>query len=120
MAMTTTTTFEQKIQRWVSLDNQIKSYAEKINELREAKTRVNEEILEHVEKNNLDKATVQITGGRLRFVKSRVANPLSFKYIEKTLATIISNPTQVNQIVDVLKENRDIKTVTEIKRYSAI
>jgi len=112
--------FEQQIQRWVSIDNQIKIYNDKLHELREEKSKLNENIIKHVETNNLKNSSVQISDGKLRFVTSNSANPLSFKYVEKSLGDIIKNQNQVKQIVSYLKEHREIKTITEVKRFSTI
>jgi hypothetical protein len=110
--------FEQNIQQWVSIDNQIKLLNEKIHELREKKTRLGENITNHVEENNLRNATVQISDGKLRFVNTKVSSPLTFKYVEKSLGEVIKNQTQVKQLVEYLKEKREVKVVPEIKRIS--
>ena len=110
--------FEQNIQQWVSIDNQIKLLHDKISELREKKHKLCESITTHVEKNNLKNATVKISDGKLKFVSTKVASPLTFKYVEKTLGEVIRNQTQVNQIIGYLKENREMKIVPEIKRIS--
>lgn len=110
--------FEQNIQQWVLIDNQIKLLNEKIHELREKKTRLGENITNHVEENNLRNATVQISDGKLRFVNTKVSSPLTFKYVEKSLGEVIKNQTQVKQLVEYLKEKREVKVVPEIKRIS--
>lgn len=110
--------FEQNIQQWVSIDNQIKLLNDKIHELRERKNQLGENITNHVEQNNLRNATVQISDGKLRFVNTKVSSPLTFKYVEKSLGEIIKNQTQVKQIVEYLKEKREVKFVPEIKRIS--
>jgi FtsZ-binding cell division protein ZapB len=110
--------FEQNIQQWVSIDNQIRLLNDKIHELREKKTRLSENITNHVEENNLRNATVQISDGKLRFVNTKVSSPLTFKYIEKSLGEVIKNQTQVKQLVEYLKEKREVKVVPEIKRIS--
>jgi hypothetical protein len=110
--------FEQNIQQWVSIDNQIKILNEKLAELREKKSKLCENITTHVEENNLKHATVQITDGKLKFAATKVASPLTFKYVEKTLGEVIRNPVQVKQIVEHLKNHREIKIVPEIKRIS--
>jgi hypothetical protein len=110
--------FEQNIQQWVSIDNQIKLLNDKIAELREKKHKLSENITSYVEENELRNATIQISDGKLRFVTSKVASPLTFKYVEKTLGEVIKNQTQVNQIVEYLKQHRDIKVIPEIKRIS--
>ncbi len=110
--------FEQNIQQWVSIDNQIRLLNDKIHELREKKSQLSENITNHVEQNNLRNATVQISDGKLRFVNTKVSSPLTFKYVEKSLGEVIKNQTQVKQIVEYLKEKRDVKVVLEIKRFS--
>lgn len=110
--------FEQNIQQWVAIDNQIKLLNDKIYELREKKTKLGENITNHVEQNNLRNATIQISDGKLRFVHTKVSSPLTFKYVEKSLGEVIKNQTQVKQIVEYLKEKRDVKVVPEIKRIS--
>uniref|UniRef100_A0A6C0B139 Uncharacterized protein n=1 Tax=viral metagenome TaxID=1070528 RepID=A0A6C0B139_9ZZZZ len=108
--------FEQNIQQWVSIDNQIKLLNERLHELRDKKNALCENITAHVEENNLNHATVQISDGKLKFASTKIASPLTFKYVEKALGEIIRNPSQVKQIVDYLKAHRETKIVQEIKR----
>ena len=110
--------FEKGIQQWVSIDNQLKLLHEKTVELREKKTELSKTIFGYAEKNNLRNSTINISDGKLKFVNTSVASPLTFKYVEKSLAEIIDDETQVKQIIDYLKKNREVKTLTEIKRYS--
>jgi dihydroorotase len=42
--------------------------------------------------------------------------PLTFKYIEKTLGEVIKNESQVKLIMEHLKLKRETKIVSEIKR----
>ena len=85
--------FEQNIQQWVSIDNQIKLLNDKIHELREKKSKLGENITTHVEQHDLRNATVQISDGKLRFVNTKVSSPLTFKYLEKSLGEVIKNQT---------------------------
>jgi hypothetical protein len=110
--------FENQIQNWVSIDNQLRILSEKMKELRDKKNTIGENILEHAKKNNLTKSTIQISDGRLRFTNTKVANPLTFKYLEKSLSEIIANESQVKAIVEHLKQNREFKMVEDIKRFS--
>ena len=43
--------FEQQIQQWVQIDNQLKSFNEKIKELRDKKNSISEQINNHIEEN---------------------------------------------------------------------
>lgn len=110
--------FEEKIQRWVSIDNQMKLLNEKIRDLREKKGELTQNILECAEENNMGNTTIQISDGRLKFTNTRISEPLTFKYLEKSLSEIIRNESQVKQIIEYIKKNRETKIVHELKRFS--
>jgi hypothetical protein len=110
--------FEQNIKKWVSLDNQIKALSEQVKALREEKSAVNDSINLHIETNHLEKATIQISDGKLRYVTSKSQSPISLKYLESCLNDCIANnPAKVKEIMDYIKENREVKETTELKRY---
>lgn len=110
--------FEQNIQKWVSLDNKIKILNDNITQLREQRAELSKSLYNYAERNNLNGANIQISDGKLKFVTSKVSKPLSFKYVEKSLGEIISNEEQVKKIVNYLKEHREFKSVQELKRFS--
>jgi hypothetical protein len=112
--------FEQTINQWVLLDNQIKNYNEKIKELREKKNSIEQNLLQYSTKNNLTNSMIKINDGKLKFVNTKISSPLSLKYIEKSLGEIIKNTDQVNTIVNYIKTNREYKIVNELKRYYSI
>jgi ferritin len=109
--------FEQNIQQWISVDNQMKQLTDKIKELRDKKNTLNDAIFNHVENSNLSNATVQISEGKLKFNRIMDTQQLTFKYLETCLHEIIKNEEQVNKIVDYIKNKRDVKYVPEIKRF---
>jgi len=110
--------FENQIQQWVSLDNQLKQMNEKTKELREKRNALEQNITNYASSNNLSNATIQISDGRLRFANTKVPEPITFKYLEKTLGEIIKNEAQVQLIMEHIKQKRNIKIVPEIKRFS--
>ena len=109
--------FENQIQQWVALDNQLKMLNEKTKELREKRNELEENITNYATNHNLYQSTVQISDGKLKFSNTRVQEPLTFKYLEKTLSEVIKNETQLKMIMDHLKKNRNTKMVQEIKRF---
>lgn len=109
--------FENNIKRWVSLDNRIKSLNDEVKGLREEKSDVNDSIAHHIEANNLEKATIQISDGKLRYVTTKTQSPISLKYLETCLKNCISDLSKVKEIMDYIKDNREVKETTEIKRY---
>jgi hypothetical protein len=110
--------FENQIQTWVQLDNQLKLLNEKAKEIREKKNSINEQLTDVVKEHSLTNQTIEISDGSLKFVDTKVVAPLTFKYLEQSLNVIIKNESQVKQIIAYLKQNREIKIVSEIKRSS--
>jgi hypothetical protein len=108
--------FEQQIQQWVSIDNQMKQLTDKMKELREKKNDLNDAIFRQVEISNLSNSSIQISDGKLKFHQAKETQPLTFKYLESCLREIIKNEDQVNKIVEYIKNKREIKYVPEIKR----
>jgi len=76
-----------------------------------------ENITNYASDNNLSNSTIQISDGKLKFVNTRVQEPLTFKYLEKTLKEVIKNESQANLIIEHLKQKRSIKNIPEIKRF---
>jgi len=109
--------FEQHIQQWVSIDNQMKQLSDKMKELRDKKSTLNDAIFNHVENSNLSNATLQISDGKIKFIKTKDTQVLTFKYLETCLHEIIKNEDQVNKIIEYIKNKREIKYVPEIKRF---
>ena len=109
--------FEQHIQQWVSIDNQMKQLSDKMKELRDKKTVLNDAIFTHVEESNLSNASVKISDGKIKFAQVKDTQQLTFKYLETCLNEIIKNEDQVNKIIDYIRNKREVKYVPEIKRF---
>ena len=109
--------FEDNIKKWVQLDNQIKIYSDKIKQLRDAKSSLTNDLMTQADDNNYKNAVIQITDGKLKFTTTKVQSPLTFKYIEDTLVSTIKDPNARDIIIKRLKDNRDVKYTSEIKRY---
>ena len=109
--------FEQQIQQWVSIDNQLKILGERVKELRDKKNSISEQINNRVETEQLTNASIKINDGQLKFVKVKETQVLTFKYLETCLSEIIKNEDQVKKIVEYIKNKREIKYIPEIKRF---
>lgn len=117
MNSTQNTQFEQQIQQWVLIDNQIKIYSDKIRDLREKKQELCNSLTKQAEQKQIMNNTIQISDGKLKFTNTRVQGPLTFKYLEKTLGNIIKDDNQAKRILDYVKQQREVKVVSEIKRF---
>jgi hypothetical protein len=109
--------FEESIKSWVALDNQLKTLTERTKQLRDEKNATEETIMSYVETNNLSNATINITNGKLRFVSTKQTPPLTLKYVEECLGKCINNAGQVKQIMQIIKDGREVKYSADIKRY---
>jgi len=112
------TIFENQLKQRVQSDNQLKELNERTKELREKRNSLEKNISTYTSANNLSNSTIQIGDGRIKFVNTKVPEPITFKYLEKTLGEIIKNESQVRTILDYIKQKRMIKIVPEIKRFS--
>lgn len=110
--------FEREIQQWVSLDNEIKILNEKAKGLREKRNFLEKSITTQAQTNNLSNANIKISDGNLRFINTKVTEPLTFRYLEKSLNEVIKNESQVKSIIEYIKQKRNTKIVQEIKRFS--
>ena len=108
--------FEKQIQQWVAIDNQMKILNDNIKELRDKKNNISQQINNHIENVQLSNTSVKISDGQLKFVKIKETQQLTFKYLEICLSEIIKNEEQVKKILDYIKNKREIKYVSEIKR----
>jgi hypothetical protein len=110
--------FESQVQQWVSADNQLKLLNEKMKLLRQLKHDLTEKLKSHASQNDTLNRTINISDGRLRFANINTYEPLTFKYIAQSLGEIIHNPEQVKLIMNHLRENREVKVVSDLKRFS--
>ncbi len=111
--------FENKIQEWVQIDNQLKKLNEEIKQLRDQRNNIESNLTIYAKTNNMADKTFKVNNDKLKFVETKVPEPLTFKYLEKTLGEIIKNESQVRLIMEHIKQKRNIKVVPEIKRFSS-
>ena len=109
--------FDKQIQKWIELDNRLKKINNEIKTTREMKNDLEASIMETVNNKKLLNTTLSTIDGRLRFIETKTSNPLSLTFIEKCLHEIIPNTSQVQHILRYIKEKREIKINSEIKRY---
>ncbi len=110
--------FENEIKQWIQIDNQLKELNERTKLLREKRNTLEKNITTYAASNNLSNSTVKFNQEKLKFVDTKVPEPLTFKYLEKTLGEIIKDETKVHLIMEHIKQKRSIKIVPEIKRFS--
>ena len=108
--------FSNSVKEWVAADNKVRLYMDKIKELRSERNEIAEHILEYAGQNNLGNAIIEISDGKLKFNNIKITSPLTFKFIKICLNDCISNPSDVEKIMNYIKDKRDFKYVKDIKR----
>ena len=109
--------FEENIQKWVSLDNQLRSLHDKTKQLREDKNNLEDGIIKYVDAHNLQNSVFKLSDGKLKFTMVKQTNPLTLKYVDECLGKCIKNPEQVKLIMNYIKESRNSKIIPDIKRF---
>lgn len=108
--------FVSNIQRWVVLDTQLKLANEKIKQIRESRNQLTSQICGYVDGKNMRDTKLEISDGNLRVYDRKEYSPITFTYVETCLDKIIPNKEHVASIIKYLKENREITTVSDIRR----
>jgi hypothetical protein len=93
------------MEQFLQIDNKIKELNDQLRTLRERRS-----LLEaHIIKNNLQHTKCKI-------VETRHAEPVTFRYLEKSLGEIIPDKQQLQKVIEHVKQRRQITINKEIKR----
>ena len=108
--------FVENIQKWVSLDNQLKIINEKMKKARIYKNELIDQITNYAVYNELQDRKIEISDGELRFYDKKDYQPITFSYIEDCLHHLITDERHVEYIMKYLRENRKITVSKYIRR----
>jgi len=108
--------FVENIQKWVSLDNQLKIINEKMKKARIYKNELIDQITNYAVYNELQDRKIEISDGELRFYDKKDYQPITFSYIEDCLQHLITDERHVEYIMKYLRENRKITVSKDIRR----
>ena len=108
--------FEEKVIKYVKLDNLIRKKNAEVKELKEQRKPCEEFILKYLDQ--IGQNTIDITGGKLRRNKSETKTSINSDVIKKSLQEKISNPKDVEEILKIMEKNRPLRTSINLKRTS--
>ena len=109
--------FQGDIKKWVSLDSQLKVLNEQTKEIRNERNDLADTIFDFVDENNLSTSTIKISDGKLKFAQNKQTSPITLGFLEGCLTDLFHDEAKVEQIMNYIKEKREIKMVPDIKRY---
>jgi hypothetical protein len=110
--------FDAKVQQWVQVDNELKKLNDRVKQLRDQRNVLETNLTSYAKTNNMTNNIIKVNQDKLKFVDTKVPEPLTFKYLEKTLGEIIKDESKVQLIMEHIKQKRAVKIVPEIKRFS--
>lgn len=111
--------YVEKVKEWVELDNKAMELKTSISDLNEKKKELEEDIIEYVEKNQLENISLNITDGKLKFPKTTVKQSLSIKYLKVALGKYNeehSSDIDVDALCKYLIDNLETTSRLTIKR----
>ena len=108
--------FEEQIKSWVSIDNEIRVQNDILKKLRAKRNDTGDSIIQYVETENLHNATIKISDGKLRFMETKQQMPLTLQFVRKCLSDCIERKEEVEKIMEYIKDSRDVKIISNIKR----
>ena len=109
-------TLTNKIKRWVQLDTQLKVINERTKLMRDERGRLSGEICMDLNSAGISKQKIMLPDGDLKVYEKKDYSPLTFGFLEQHLGIIMSDPQQVNYVIDYLKQKREIKCSNDLKR----
>ena len=110
---------EEKIKRWVVLDNQIKQLISQIQLLKDEKNDLTNSLIEHFDNANKNYPIIKINDGKLNFIIVKQPNALSYKFLEQCFADYFKNnknDSNGNLLLEYIKSNRTYSINKTIKR----
>jgi septal ring factor EnvC (AmiA/AmiB activator) len=109
--------FQDSIKKWVHLDTKLKKLNDDIKEIRNEKSKMSHSIINFADDNQLTSSTIKISDGKLKFTETKQTAPITLKFLESCLLETIGDEDKVAQLINYIKEKREIKMIPEIKRY---
>jgi|TARA_B110000093_G_C12970601_1_gene412201 hypothetical protein len=109
-------TFSQIVGKWIEFDNEIQELQEKIKEVRDKKQRTSKYIIDTLREKNKEHVVMDIPNGTLRVQDRKEYSGMTFQYVEKCLHSLIPDKEQRDFVLQYLRDNRETKVISELKR----
>ena len=107
--------FHENIKKWALLEARLKLINEKTKEMREMRNRIECDIVRHLEENNMTHRKISVNDSELKIVEKKEYGTLTYSYIEECLGKLIPDKSQIDYVIQYIKDNRPVKTVKELR-----
>jgi hypothetical protein len=107
---------EQKIKDWVKYDNNYRRYNEEIKKIRDVKNDLSNDIFNIIKEKNIENPSIKISDGALSFTETKIANVVSYKFLEDCFKDYFKNENESQQLIEFIKSKRSYTMSSSIKR----
>ena len=111
---------EKYVQKWVLVDNQLQILLEKTKTMREWKKKLSDKIVETMQEKGIEHKILSIPDGELSLQEKKEYTCLSFGFLEECLQDMIQDEVKIEEIMDFVREKREIKITKEIRRKNLL
>ena len=111
---------EKYVQKWVLVDNQLQILLEKTKTMREWKKKLTDKIVETMQEKGIEHKILSIPDGELTLQEKKEYTCLSFGFLEECLQDMIQDEAKIEEIMDFVREKREIKITKEIRRKNLL
>jgi hypothetical protein len=112
---------EDKIKKWVMLDNQVKQLYNQMQLLKDEKNELTNSLIDYFDNANKKYPIINISDGKLSFVEVKQPNALSYKFLEQCLIDYFKTDANgannnIKVIMELIKSKRTYTLNKTIKR----
>jgi hypothetical protein len=108
--------FEQNLRKWAILDNKIRASNAEVKEMRTQRDQLSTTICNTMKTNGWQNKKINTGDSTITYCEKNERSSLTFTYVEKCLAEIMPDKEKVQFIMKYLKEKREVKRVTDLRR----
>ena len=107
---------EDKIKKWVVLDNNCRKYNDEIKKMREEKNNLCNDLIKYFEEKNTKFPNINISDGKLNLAQTNVANPITLKFLENCFKEYFEDIDESNELLEFIKSKRNYNKSVYIRR----
>lgn len=108
---------EEKIKRWVNLDNNYKKYNEQIKKIRIEKNNICDELIEYFNEKNVKFPNIKITDGKLSLSETNITNPITLQFLKNCFKQYFEDDEVCDDLLNFIKSKRVYNKNKYIKRF---
>jgi regulator of sirC expression with transglutaminase-like and TPR domain len=110
--------FQNKVIKYVSIDNKIKQGQEAIRELKKEKEKTGKDLMIYIKTEKLEDCPINISNGKLKYAVSKTTVPMSKAYIEQRLEQYFKSKSKAKEVVEFLYKDRETNEKEIIRRIN--